>query len=255
MIQKLSIKLTIAKIVLVSLILIFGLSVFFLPLIKQTYDKFNAEASESESKIDPIKGEGQIDNNGEISDFENESNQQDSEGGVEQPEDIVTKRESPDIPVDGIKDAIGKTEDHLKEIGAIGENDSIESMDKTRKIGETEIVKLQQHHRGIPVWGAETTVVVSDKKISDIETKSIADIDISIEPELTYEETIDKAGELLGKTLEPQGEGKLVVYKEKNKYTLAWYGLVAEDGEVKNFIFDSTSAAVLHQYSEAIVGL
>lgn len=166
-----------------------------------------------------------------------------------EPFDISTKRRKVNVPVDSSEDAISKTEEILKGEGDLGPDDNLKPKNKPKNIGNSKVIKLQQVYKGIPVYGAETIVIVNGGTVSEIDGKSVSDINIDVNPELTYSEVISKASKELDETLTPEDEGKLVIYKNLDNYILAWIGTVITSTDIEEVIFDSSNAQILIRYS------
>lgn len=173
-----------------------------------------------------------------------------SETGVNEPEQIESKRRSVDIVVAGSTDAIAKTKDLLFDQGEIGPNDSLEELGSDRPLGGASVIKLQQTHRGIPVYGAETILTLEDEKLKTIHGKTASDIDMDVVPSLTAEEAFQKASEQLGEDFSLFDQGKLVIYKTPNDYVLSWYGNVEmHNGLYETMIVNSHNAEILLRFS------
>jgi hypothetical protein len=92
------------------------------------------------------------------------------------------------------------------------------------------------------------TAVASDGVITDIESKTVADIDIDVKPRLAYSAAVQRAEVATNENFEPQDEGRLVVYRTAGGYALSWLGLVASGTALQNVIFDANSGAILARY-------
>jgi PPM family protein phosphatase len=175
-----------------------------------------------------------------------------TEGGISEAPVIETQRKQVDIPAASTEQAAAKTEKLMKRNGDIGNHDSLDADGDAKTLGSGTVLKLQQKHKGIPIYGAQTHVIIEEGRITDIESKSISDVDIDVNPKMTYQGVIKKNNDLLDEPLTPQGAGHLIIYNSHSGYRLAWQGLVATQNSLEDMIFDAGSADILLRYSAVI---
>jgi len=110
----------------------------------------------------------------------------------------------------------------------------------------------QQKYKGVPIYGAEVSSVIVNKKISHIDSKTVTDFDIDVTPALTYKQVIAQAGKQLKVDLKPQDDGELMIYKRGTAYILCWRGVVGFDKELLMVFFSANNAQIVARYPTMI---
>lgn len=165
-------------------------------------------------------------------------------------ENIETRRSTPDIPVSSIDDAIEKTEEALREDGGLGEDDELKVANRGREIGNSQVIKLQQFYKGLPVYGAETITLVRENKIASINSKTLSDINIDTSPALSAEEAFTLAEDEVKSTLRMLQQAQLIIFKKGENYLLVWRAEVEKaTGEQVMLFLDSSNALVVEEIS------
>lgn len=163
---------------------------------------------------------------------------------------IETRRSTPDIPVSSIDDAIEKTEVALREDGGLGEDDELKVANRGREIGNSQVIKLQQFYKGLPVYGAETITLVRENKIASINSKTLSDINIDTSPALSAEEAFTLAEDEVKSTLRMLQQAQLIIFKKGENYLLVWRAEVEKaTGEQVMLFLDSSNALVVEEIS------
>lgn len=87
--------------------------------------------------------------------------------------------------------------------------------------------QIQQHYKGIPVYGARALLEVAQGKADVISGNWQLGIDVEVEPTLTSEEALRKAAEGLSSSSEIvalfKGEPELIIYVSSLQAHLAWH--------------------------------
>ena len=165
-------------------------------------------------------------------------------------ENIETRRSTPDIPVSSIDDAIEKTEEALREDGGLGEDDELKVANRGREIGNSQVIKLQQFYKGLPVYGAETITLVRENKIASINSKTLSDINIDTSPALSADEAFTLAEDEVKSTLRMLQQAQLIIFKKGENYLLVWRAEVEKaTGEQVMLFLDSSNALVVEEIS------
>lgn len=165
-------------------------------------------------------------------------------------ENIETRRSTPDIPVSSIDDAIEKTEEALREDGGLGEDDELKVANRGREIGNSQVIKLQQFYKGLPVYGAETITLVRENKIASINSKTLSDINIDTSPALSADEAFTLAEDEVKSTLRMLQQAQLIIFKKGENYLLVWRAEVEKaTGEQVMLFVDSSNALVVEEIS------
>jgi len=165
-------------------------------------------------------------------------------------ENIETRRSTPDIPVSSIDDAIEKTEEALREDGGLGEDDELKVANSGREIGNSQVIKLQQFYKGLPVYGAETITLVRENKIASINSKTLSDINIDTSPALSADEAFTLAEDEVKSTLRMLQQAQLIIFKKGENYLLVWRAEVEKaTGEQVMLFLDSSNALVVEEIS------
>jgi serine/threonine protein phosphatase PrpC len=163
---------------------------------------------------------------------------------------IETRRSTPDIPVSSIDDAIEKTEEALREDGGLGEDDELKVANRGREIGNSQVIKLQQFYKGLPVYGAETITLVRENKIASINSKTLSDINIDTSPALSADEAFTLAEDEVKSTLRMLQQAQLIIFKKGENYLLVWRAEVEKaTGEQVMLFVDSSNALVVEEIS------
>jgi len=163
---------------------------------------------------------------------------------------IETRRSTPDIPVSSIDDAIEKTEEALREDGGLGEDDELKVANRGREIGNSQVIKLQQFYKGLPVYGAETITLVRENKIASINSKTLSDINIDTSPALSADEAFTLAEDEVKSTLRMLQQAQLIIFKKGENYLLVWRAEVEKaTGEQVMLFLDSSNALVVEEIS------
>ena len=120
-----------------------------------------------------------------------------------------------------------ETEEYLKEVGQLGENDKLSTdNNKSRSIGDKQVVLLQQTYKNIPVIGAEIRTTIDEDKIIKISGKPIADVKVNIDPKLTFQQALELAAREQNEEFYSDEKGRLVIFSTDLGFRLAWQGAI-----------------------------
>ena len=81
-----------------------------------------------------------------------------------------------DIPIEPGEDIAETVEEDLRRRGQLGADDSLATVDTSRELGETTVLRMRQDHRGIPVFAAEIVVSTLGDRIVRIAGDSAPDV-------------------------------------------------------------------------------
>ena len=146
-------------------------------------------------------------------------------------------------PGEAVSEAVS---DELRKTDRIDPDSEMVSTDQERVLADTKIVRLRQTHNGVPVYGAEVTVMTEDGRIVRILGHPASEIDIeSTTPAQDYPRTVAAASKLIDHDIETMDEGTLVIFPVQGGYRLAWEGLVRIDQGDERVVFDAETAEIL----------
>ena len=173
-------------------------------------------------------------------------NSEDLDSGGE----IVTQRHEVKIPVKDEAEAMSKVEQLLKSKGELGQGDILKSALKQKKLGGASVLKLQQFHKGLPVYGAETIAIVKDGVLTSIHGKTLKDIQVNTQPGVSFAEALLALEEALQTKLYQVGKETLVIYQYEGRYLLAWLVNVEfENNDAKSMIIEASTAELLANFT------
>lgn len=166
---------------------------------------------------------------------------------------ISTLRTEMSVPVKGVDDAIEKTREHLLATNQISPDDELVAIDQTNTISGTQIIKLQQFHQGIPVYGAETISMVNANTLQKVNSKTVKDISVDLQPKLSSSETIALTEEKLQSAFTLLKDAQLTIFENDNVQYLAWVVEVELSNNVAHRIFlDANDGHVIEQVNLVI---
>ena len=118
-------------------------------------------------------------------------------------------------------------EGELRRTGQLGIDDILESSARTSELNGTDLVRLQQKHKGIPVYAAEVVATVSAQRVIAVQGRLAPGIDVETAPARGYAETISLAERVLAVDIAPQDQGSTVIFRDQSgRARVAWRGLV-----------------------------
>ena len=158
--------------------------------------------------------------------------------------------EKPNIPVASDSEVEKKVIEYFRKKKLIGKNDKL-SQGNTRKVNNSKLSQLQQKYKGIKVYGAVITVIRKKGAIDAIQGKLASQINISVIPELTYKQALEKANLTEKPKLEAADKGQLTILNYHDEYVLAWRGHVqGADDEI--IFINATTGEILLRLSLTI---
>ena len=112
-------------------------------------------------------------------------------------------------------------------------------------VGETRVIRMQQQHKGIPVYGADLRATVENGKLTRVFGKPVNDIDIDTTPVLSYPQVIARYNASSETAVVAKDKGQLVIYRETQDDLVAWRGLVEIDGIAEIHLYSAADASLL----------
>lgn len=211
-----------------GVVMIFAASLFLIPEESQNTDKSpqsnqDADANQPEApppetkEPQPASPAGQ-----QPSKDTRENKEQVGLGEETKDRGLPTTRSDVNIPVSSDEEAVEKTSDHLQQQGQLSEDDALAQTGESKRVGDTRVIRMQQHHKGIPVYGADILAVVKDDVIDNIAGKTANNILVNTTPSLSLEEAIVIAEAAIGSPIRRVEPGQLVIFKRDDIYILSW---------------------------------
>lgn len=115
--------------------------------------------------------------------------------------------------------------------------------------------RLQQLHRGVPVWGADLTRQRADGRTVTIFGTVYEGIRIDVKPSLTPAEAGRRAAQAAGAGARAADQASLVVFPlERDRYALAYVVRVRHAGDIARYFVDAREGVVLGRLSDIRTG-
>lgn len=151
-----------------------------------------------------------------------------------------------DIVVNSNEELVEAVTDMLVLNNRLGPNDVL-VISSEAEVEGSRIIRLQQSHQGIPVLGAVVVAIESNGNVSRLLGSTGNEIEINIQPDLSYEEALTIASTTLMITTSPrdQQEAELLIIDVEGAYHLAWYRIVFIDGVEQEVFLDAQDGAIL----------
>lgn len=152
-----------------------------------------------------------------------------------------------DIAVSNNEELLDEVTDMLVLSDRLGPNDEL-SISAEGEANGNRIIRMEQTHLGIPVFGAGVVAVESNGTVINISGSTGNDIEISVEPGLTYEEALAIAtSSLTESVIEPrdQTEAQLFIVDVEGTYHLAWYSSWVAEGSQERILLDANDGEIL----------
>tara|TARA_R110002110_G_scaffold415859_1_gene658605 strand:+ start:49 stop:495 length:447 start_codon:yes stop_codon:yes gene_type:complete len=130
--------------------------------------------------------------------------------------------------------------------GGLGPDDVL-TISSEAEAGGNRIIRMQQRHQGVPVFGGEVIAVENNGNVFNVSGSTGADIELDVEPALTYEEALEIASTALNQTLGSRNEdaAQLLILEVEDNYHLAWYSVLLIDGREERVFLDANDGSVL----------
>lgn len=143
-------------------------------------------------------------------------------------------------------DLPGGVAEELRRRGKLDADSELTSADAPRQLADSQVVRLRQAHKGLPVYGAELTVTTEEGRIVKIRGHPAPAIEVDTRPANSYPATVALASRLSGRDIERREEGTLVIFPfEGGQYRLAWEGLVRIEDSDERVVFDAENGKIL----------
>ena len=163
---------------------------------------------------------------------------------------IPTVRKETDIAVENLEDAVNKIDELLRKSGLLGQNDTLEVTKEPKKLGSSEIIKLQQKYKGIPVYGAQTLSIVREGKLAKVDSKTVEGINVDVTPLLTVEQALAEAEKESKETLRLLNKATLILFKKGEQVLLSWWvNVERENAEHQTLIIDASNGLIIETIS------
>lgn len=144
------------------------------------------------------------------------------------------------------KELPGGVAEELRNRGKLDSDSELTSSDAPRQLADSQVVRLRQAHKGLPVYGAEVTVTTQEGRIVKIRGYPVPTIEVDTSPPNSYPATVALASRLLGRDIERREEGTLVIFPvEDGQVRLAWEGLVRIEDSEERVVFDAENGKIL----------
>lgn len=174
-----------------------------------------------------------------------------TEGAVNEGRVLDSIQLETNITVSSNEELIREVTDILVLNDRLGPNDVL-SISSEGEINGNRVIRLEQTHQGIPVYGGVVIAIENNGNVSDISGATGNDIDIDIEPSLSYEEAIVIAGMTTEIALSPraeEGEAELLIVDVDGTYHLAWYSVLLIVGVEEGVFLDAHDGSILLRLS------
>ncbi len=129
----------------------------------------------------------------------------------------------------------------------LGPNDEL-FISTEGEVNGNRIIRMEQTHLGIPVFGAGVVAIESNGTVINISGSTGNDIEISVEPGLSYEEALEIASQGLAISVSPRAEAleaQLLIVDVEGTYHLGWFSVVVIDGLEERIILDAQDGMIL----------
>ncbi|MBN4053425.1 protein phosphatase 2C domain-containing protein [Haliea sp. AH-315-K21] len=170
-----------------------------------------------------------------------------SEGAVREDRVLDSIQLETAIEVSSNEELIAEITDMLLLNDRLGPNDAL-SISTEGEVNGNRIIRLEQTHLGIPVFGAEVVAVEINGNVFNISGSTGNDIEINVEPELSFDQALDLANQSLAMAVSPRAEtdaAQLIIVEVEGTYHLAWYIEVVIEGAQERVFLDAQDGAVL----------
>ena len=128
----------------------------------------------------------------------------------------------------------------------LGPDDEL-SISTEGEVNGNRIIRMQQSHQGIPVFGAEIIAVENNGSVFNIIGATGNDIEISIVPGLTFQEALSVAENNLPMTVSPRvaETAQLLIIDIEGTYHLAWQQVMLIAGSEERVFLDAQDGSIL----------
>lgn len=170
-----------------------------------------------------------------------------SEGAVDEDRVLDSIDLQTDITVSSNEELLEEVTDILVLSDRLGPNDVL-SIDSEGEINGNRIIRMQQTHLGIPVFGAEVVAVESDGSVFNISGSTGNDIEISIDPALSFDEALALANQNIDISVSPREaveDSQLLIIDVEGTYYLAWYVIALIGGSEERVFLDAQDGMIL----------
>lgn len=169
-----------------------------------------------------------------------------SEGTVREDRVLDSVDLQTDIRVASNEELIEEITDMLLLNDRLGPDDEL-SISTEGEVNGNRIIRMQQSHQGIPVFGAEIIAVENNGSVFNISGSTGNDIEISIVPGLTFQEALSVAENNLPMTVSPRvaETAQLLIIDIEGTYHLAWQQVMLIAGSEERVFLDAQDGSIL----------
>lgn len=205
----------------------------------------DALAETDNADIDSEIGEGAVAEGGDNSPSLETAPTTNAEGLVREDRVLDSIQLDTDIAISSNEELIEEITDMLVLNDRLGPNDTL-SISTEGEVNGNRIIRMQQTHLGVPVFGAEVVAVEVNGNVFNISGSTGNDIEINIDPELSFEQALEIANQALTMTVSPRAEpAQLLIVDIDGTYHLAWYSIAIIAGAQERIFLDAQEGAVL----------
>lgn len=144
-------------------------------------------------------------------------------------------------------DLINKVGVLLRDSGMLTNTDEL-VVSQEGDINDNQVIRLQQTHEGIPVFGGEIITVEFEGTVTHITGSAASDIEVNTDPALSFAEAVLSLDQSLPESLEYDEPGSLVIFDSGSAYHLAWRGYISINGILEDLVIDAHDAQLLARY-------
>mgnify|MGYP003624191341 CR=1 FL=1 len=235
-------------VIIVLLVFLFGSSV------REASDGSQAQEDSSQSQGPLADGEVNVEENGEAggegSDAppaaQESTANTNSEGAVRVDRVLDSVELQTDINVSTNEELIEAITDMLLLNDRLGPDDAL-SISTEAEANGNRIIRMQQTHQGIPVFGAEVVAVEDGGSVFNISGSTGNEIDIDVQPGLTFQEALAIANTSLSMSIGPRitEAARLMIIDIEGSYHLAWFQVLLINGLEERVFLDAQDGAIL----------
>jgi hypothetical protein len=147
------------------------------------------------------------------------------------------------------EELIAEITDMLLLSGLIGPDDVLSISSETETNGNR-IIRLEQSYSGIPVFGGVIVAIENGDVVFNISGETGSDIEVDVEPELSFEEALAIANQSLPMTVSTRAglaDAQLFIINVDDIFHLAWLGIVVIDNIEERVFLDAHDGSVLQR--------
>jgi hypothetical protein len=169
--------------------------------------------------------------------------------GAESDGGLDSIRLDTEISAGSNEELIAEITDMLLLSGLIGPEDVLSISSETETNGNR-IIRLEQTYSGIPVFGGVIVAIENDDVVFNISGETGSDIEVDVDPELSFEEALVIANQSLPMTVSTRAglaDAQLFIINVDDNFHLAWLGIVVIDNSEERVFLDAHDGSVLQR--------